>query len=147
MLSKGALKYLKPLKYDPEAERRWSLVPLGGIFWADEIPDFRALSHLPKRDRDSIFRLFSISFRLWDGDELEEDEQAYWDAARTQVPDYPLFRRVDLSPDDRKAQAATRESTIEFFDAVATVADEVSISDDGTFSATIDLTKDEPRSH
>jgi hypothetical protein len=147
MLTEGALGYFRSLKYDPNAERRLSIMPLGGIFWVDEIPDFRALSGLARADRDAIHRLFAIRFKLWDGEELEDDDRAYWDAVCAEVPGCPVIHRVDLSPDDRKAQAAVEKETLAFADAVASVADDVSVSDDGGFVATIDLTKEESQSH
>ncbi len=69
MLSDGAVKYLQPLRYDPNAERRSSTIPMGGIYWADEIPDFHALMDVPKHDRDVIYRLFTIRFKLWAGED------------------------------------------------------------------------------
>ncbi len=62
MLSEGALEYLQTLSYDSDAEGRSCIIPLGGIYWADEIPDFHALLKVPKSDRDLIYRLFSIRF-------------------------------------------------------------------------------------
>ena len=81
MLSEAAVNYLQPLKHNPDAQRHCSMIPLGGIYWDDEIPEFSKLMTVPKDDRDAIFRLFSIRFKLWAGDELDADDQAYWDAA------------------------------------------------------------------
>ena len=80
-MSEAAVNYLQPLKHNPDAQRHCSMIPLGGIYWDDEIPEFSKLMTVPKDDRDAIFRLFSIRFKLWAGDELDADDQAYWDAA------------------------------------------------------------------
>ena len=141
MFSDGALKYLQSLKHDPNSERWSSAIPYIGIFWADEMPDDPAFMNVFKQDRDSIFRLFSIRSKLWAGDELEEDDQSFWDAARAQVPDYPAFHRVDISHDDRKAQAEAEKEALAGFDTVFDMADEVTFEGDGRFSATFDLTK------
>ena len=142
MLSNGALKYLQPLKYDPNAERRSCMIPMGGIYWADEIPDFHALMDVPEQDRNLIYRLFSIRFKLWAGDDLNDGDQSFWDTARSQVPDYPVFQRVHISDDDRAAQAAAEEDAMAGFEALFADADDVTVNVDGSFSATFDLTKD-----
>ena len=144
MLSEAAVNYLQPLKHNPDAQRHCSMIPLGGIYWDDEIPEFSKLMTVPKDDRDAIFRLFSIRFKLWAGDELDADDQAYWDAALEVVPDYPLFRRIELSDDDRAAQLYTEQETLAGFEALFGDADDVNISEDGSWSATFDLTKDRP---
>ena len=143
MLSDGALKYLLPLKHDPKAERRSCMIPMGGIYWADEIPDFHALMDVPEHDRTLIYRLFSIRFKLWAGDDLNDEDQSYWDSARSQVPDYPVFHRVHISDEDRAAQAAAQEDALAGFEALFADADDVTVNDDGSFSVMFDLTKDE----
>jgi len=144
MLSDAAVNFLQPLKHNPDAERFMSMIPLGGIYWDDEIPDFRELMTLHKDDRDSIFRLFSIRFKLWAGDELDAVDQSYWESAQQLVPNYPLFRRIDLSDDDRAAQLQAEQETMAGFEALIGDADEVNVSEDGSWSATFDLTKDQP---
>ena len=112
-------------------------------FPADEIPDFHALIDIPEHDRNQIYRLFKIRFKLWAGDELDAEDQSYWDSARAQVPDYPVFHRVHISDEDRAAQTAAEEGTLAGFEAQFAGADKVTVNDDGSFSATFDLTKDE----
>jgi hypothetical protein len=141
MLSAEALKYLQPLKHDPTAERLSCMLPMGGIYWADEIPDFPALMRVPEQDRNLIFQLFRIRFKLWAGEDLDNDDRSYWDTARSQVPDYPVFHRVHISDEDRVAQAAFEIETLNAFKAFFADADDVTINADGSFSATFDLTK------
>jgi len=145
MLSPGALRYLKPLRYDPGAARISCMIPMGGIYWTDEIPDFHALRALPEADRELIYRLFSIRFKIWAGHELDSDDQRFWDTARSQVPDYPVFHRTDLTPDDRAAQEAAEEDTVAALQALFGGADEVTVGEDGSISGTYDLTKDQPK--
>jgi hypothetical protein len=115
MLSERAIAFLSPLRYEPNAERRSCILPLGGIYWEDEIPDFKVLLKIPEDDRNLIYRLFSIRFRIWEGAKLSECDQDFWDSARSQVPTYPLFQRLDLSADDRQAQAEVEQNAIEGF--------------------------------
>lgn len=116
MLTDGALKFLKPLKHDPNAERLVCMIPMGGIYWADEIPDFRALIEMPEVDRNSVYRLFSIRFRLWNGETLDADDRAYWESAAALVPDYPVFRRAHISGEDRAAQESAEKECLEGFE-------------------------------
>jgi len=146
MLTDGALKYLHSLTFNPCAERLSCMIPMGGIYWSDEIPDFHVLMNVPESDRKQIYRLFAIRFRLWAGEQLTDDDQSYWSATQRLVPNYPVFHRVQISDDDRAAQAAAEQDAMAGFEALFGGADEVKVNDDGSFSATFDLTKGEPQS-
>jgi len=122
------------------------MIPMGGIYWADEIPNFRELMDVPKSDRDLILRLFSIRFKLWAGADLTDDDRSYWDDAQKRIPDYPVFHRVSISADDRAAQAAAEEDAIAGFEAIFGDADGLTVNGDGGFSATFDLKKGHPQS-
>jgi hypothetical protein len=146
MLSARALDYLTPLTYRPNAERRSCVIPLGGIYWADEIPDFNALIKVPESDRNLIYRLFSIRFKIWGGEVLSNSDRRYWDEARSMVPDYPLFRRLQLSLDDQRAQEEVERDALEGFSTLFAEADAVMVTEHEhgvkSFSMTFDLTKD-----
>jgi hypothetical protein len=147
MLSTTAVAFLSPLTYRVHARRRICFVPLGGIYWDDEIPNVRLLLALPSSDRDLIFRLFGIRFRLWAGKELSRDDQSFLDTARSQVPAYALFQRLTLGPDDRRAQEEFEGSAIESFKELFSGADKVEATSEGgvsRFCATFDLTKEPP---
>jgi len=146
MLTDGALKYLSPLMFNPCAERLSCMIPLGGIYWSDEIPDFHALIKLSESDRKQIYRLFAIRFRLWAGEQLTDDDRSYWNGAQRLIPNYPVFHRVQISDDDRAAQVAVEQDAIAGFEALFGGADELKINDDGSFSATFNLTKRKPPS-
>jgi len=83
MLNEASATHLAGLAYRPEAKRCVCLLPLSGIFWEDEIPDFRMLLKMAEDDRDQIYRLFAIRFSIWDGDKLSHDDQRFWDVARS----------------------------------------------------------------
>jgi hypothetical protein len=122
------------------------MIPMGGIYWSDEIPDFRALMDVLEPDRKQIYRLFAIRFKIWAGEVLSDDDQSYWNAAKQLIPDYPVFHRIRISDRDRAAQAAAEQEAVAGFEALLTGADEIKINDDGSFSATFDLTKGQPQS-
>ena len=143
MLKNTAVEYLRGLTYDPSAERYSSILPLGAIYWSDEIPDFKALHELPEEVSDQIFRLMIIRLQVWDDETLSVEDQAFWDDALAQVPDSPLFQRLTLSGEDRAAQLETECSALEFIEQLAATADKFKIDQDGSFSATYDLTKED----
>jgi hypothetical protein len=104
MLSETTLAHLSDLTYRPDAKRRVCLLPLGGIYWEDEMPDLRQIMKIPEDDRNQMFRLFGIRARFWKGEALPADEQRFWDTARSQMPSWALFQRQTISVDDRHAQ-------------------------------------------
>lgn len=111
MLSYYAVAYLDALTYRDDAERVFCLLPIGGIYWEDEIPDPAQFASLSEDDQCQIWRLFAIRIAIWEGAALSEADQEFWDRARRQAPDCPLFRRLDLSSDDRREQDAVKRAT------------------------------------
>jgi hypothetical protein len=147
MLSQTAIDFLSPLTYQENAKRRCCFIPLGGIYWEDEIPDLKVLCNLPEYDRSLVYRLFSIRFRIWKGEKPSKVDQNFWDEARLQVPKYALFRRLKLSLEDQQAQEAVERDILEVLDALFADADEVKITRNkhgtGRFSATFQIEQDE----
>jgi hypothetical protein len=148
MLSKTTLAHLSGLTYRPDAKRQVCLLPLGGIYWEDEMPDLRQIMKtIPEDDRNQMFRLFSIRVRLWKGEALPTDEQLFWDTARSQMPTWALFQRRTISADDRHAQDKAERATTEGLGELLCRADKMSLSaKDGLqrFSATFHLNKEQP---
>ena len=119
-------------------------LPLRGICWEDEIPDIDYWSRIPEKDRDHIFRLFTIRVRIWKRVVLSEAEQQLWDTTLSQVPQWAFFKRNHVSADDQHAQEVAEQGGADVLEALLSDADEVRISEnDGVqnFSATYDLTK------
>lgn len=140
-----AHEYLSRLRFDPKAVRQCCIIPLGGIHWSDEIPDFKALVQMPEDARQCIYRLFSIRFRLWANEALSSDDDIFWCYSERAYPECPILKRTFLSPEDQKAQSECVAEAIEGFDALFSQADKVEIKDGPhgmqSFRATIDLTK------
>ena len=144
MLSETTLGFLSTLTYRADAKRQVCWLPLGGIFWEDELPDIRHLTEIPEDDRNQIFRLFSIRLRLWKGESLPDAERQFWDMTYSQVPNWAFFRRQQISDDDQHAQEQAERGAEDALEALLADANQVSISEkDGvqSFSATFDLTK------
>jgi hypothetical protein len=146
MLSETAIEYLSPLVYREDAKRLCCLLPYSGIYWDDEvISDIGSVLKLSKSDRHLILRLFAIRMQIWHHAELSESDQEFWDCAKAQAPSYPLFRRLILSAEDRRAQDIVSKQGDEWFEALLSFADEIEISEGESgitsYSVTYDLTK------
>ncbi len=115
------------MTYRPDAERLESILPLGGIYWADEL-DFDSMKSLAEPDRDAMFRVVALRMKIWDGETLDADDQAFWDAAQCAVPAWAVFRRLSLSDDDRRAHQHAFSQVVEFFEAMKSEGYEVDLN-------------------
>jgi len=93
--------------------------------------------------------LFSIRFRLWANERLSSEDDIFWCYCAKAYPECPILRRTALNQDDQKAQDACVAETVEAFDALFANADKVEMKSGPhgmqSFSATFDLTKNDPR--
>jgi hypothetical protein len=147
MVSDKTATQLSALTFRADAKRQVCFLPLGGIYWDDEMPDMRDLVQIPEEDQVQVLRMFGIRLRLWKGEALSEADGKHWEEMRSQMPNWALFRREQISPEDLQAQDEAEEQTTKELEAFFVDADEVTITEkDGvqSFSATFKLTKDEP---
>jgi len=111
------------------------------------MPDIRQFVTLPEDDRNELMRLFGIRQKIWKGELISETDQSRWESARLQVPNWPLFKRLELSAEETQAQAEAAEETARGWETFLAEADEVSIrEEDGveTISATFRLSDEPP---
>lgn len=145
MLTIPAIDYLSSLAYRQNAKRRSCLLPLSGIYWEDEIPDFQDFLRIPEEDRLLVYRLFNIRFEIWKDQDLSIEDQIFWQTAIHQVPNCPIFYRMQLTDVDRQAQQQVEEEANAFFGALMEGAESVSFTQvaDGaqSFSIEFDMTK------
>jgi hypothetical protein len=143
MLSDTAKKYLSSLVYNRDAEIVCSIIPMGGIYWADEIPDFRKLRQMPEEARGDIYRLFRIRYALWDGVELSPEDLKFLELARLIVPGCPIFKRLVPADHDLQIQKDIREEMNDIY----RIAEEYSgssekkLNKDGSVTTTWQLKK------
>lgn len=104
MLSVAAVEVLSRLPYQPDAQLLVNVHPFGGVYWADEMPGIRQFIHCLRQDRAVILRMFSIRRELWIAEALSDGDKELWDSIRTQVPTWPLFRRLELTDEDKLAR-------------------------------------------
>ena len=138
MMSDTAKKYLSSLVFSRDAKKMCSLIPLGGIYWSDEISDFRALSRMPDEARGEIYRLFRIRYALWDGVELSAEDLKFLELVRVMVPTCPIFKRLIPTQEDLEAQQGTREEVRGIYEMMEGRSEfvEQEINKDGSMSTT-----------
>lgn len=147
MLSQTAAARLSALTYRSDAERQVCWIPLNGIFWDDEMLPHREFASLSEEDQHQILRLFGIRMKISKSEALAEHHQRLWREVRSQVPNWPLFRRTELSADDHRLQDAVNRDSDQLSEWLLAMADEFTITTkDGieTVSTLADLTKDRP---
>src|SRR5689334_11565668 len=67
MLSANTLAYLSTLTYRADAKLQVSILPLGSIFWDDEMPPMHEFIRFPETDREEVLRVFALRIKIWDG--------------------------------------------------------------------------------
>jgi hypothetical protein len=127
MLTDITLAYLSTLTYHVDAKQGVCVLPLASIHWDDEMPD---LSQVPEEDHDQIFLLFAIRSKLWDEVRLSLDEERLWKQVRSRAPEWALFQRLRLSPDEREAREAIERDCAQALDELFSTADHITISRD-----------------
>ena len=131
-LSPTLVEYLSTLGYRSDAERMESILPIGGIYWADEL-DFVSMRTLSDADRDAMFRVVALRMKIWDADTLGDEDRQFWDDARALAPEWALFRRLTLSDADRRAHQHVFSQVVEFFETLKAEGYDIDLSStDGT---------------
>ncbi|MGE5323447.1 MAG: hypothetical protein ACM3SW_11320 [Actinomycetota bacterium] len=148
MLSPNTLAYLSTLTYRADAKRLVCILPLGSIYWDDEMPPMWELVRVPEADREEVLRVFALRMKIWDREILSEDDQQFWDSVRSAAPSWAIFQRLELSPGDQRERAEAEQACAKEFEEFLADADEVTVSEGKSglqsFSATFRLTEDEP---
>ncbi|MGA2049338.1 MAG: hypothetical protein ABSG96_16695 [Terracidiphilus sp.] len=103
MLSEKSVAILVAQTYRADSDWGVNILPLGSIYWHDELPDMLDLFKRPD-DMSIIYAMFAIRLKLWDGETLSAQDRNMWDAVRQQVPNWALFNRLSLSDEQRLAR-------------------------------------------
>lgn len=124
MFSRETEKVIETLAYDAYAEIRACWLPLGGIYWSDELPKKLFFGFAKEDDRKVIMLLFGIRMSLWNGTVLDSDDEALWQGAQAAYPTWGLFRRLSLSKEERELQEPIEGETLGFFEAFDSLGEE-----------------------
>jgi hypothetical protein len=148
MLSEQTLSHLSALAYRADARRQVCILPLGSIYWDDELPQMGKFAAFPEPDRNEILRVFAIRLKVWDRQVLSDEDRQFWESMRSAAPNWAIFHRLDLSDTDRKEREEIERGCAKEFEEFLASADEVSVEEPKhgmqSFSATFKLNKDEP---
>jgi hypothetical protein len=106
-LTEDTARKIKALRYDHKAEIIYCPLPLGSIYFSDELPD----GLLPERVGDfiQVMRVLGIRVNLWNGLALSEEDRAIWEEASIRFSDWPIFKRLELTLEQRKAHEGVLE--------------------------------------
>jgi hypothetical protein len=108
MLSEQMVARLSALQYRADAKWGVYIEPYSGIYWFDEMPEIELSEDW--EEMGMVFRMFWIRQQLWEGTVLNASDRQLWDAVLRLVPDWPLFRRLSLTNEQRAAwQEVERE--------------------------------------
>ena len=143
MLSANLVPRLSQMPFRPDAELRVSYLPLGSIYWTDELDEIvDELITAEEADGGALLRLFRIRVRIWEGEPLTDADRQFFEEARAQVPGYALFHRLQISEEDLQVHREVAQETAEFWTAFFGSADEgPAVQGEGSmrFSAEFDL--------
>ena len=114
-LSQKAVSILSALQYDPSAGCGFNVTEFGSIFWNDEMPDMFELFG-NAGDRFLIYSMFALRLKTWDGQALTAEDQRLWDSVKAQVPDWPFFKRLFLTNEQKQAREQAEKDVQLFFD-------------------------------
>jgi hypothetical protein len=107
---------LSALPYRPDAEWGVNILPLGSVYWKDELPEMRDM--LDTQDMRTVLRMFGIRLQLWDNEVLSAEDRELWDAVQRQVPDWALFKRLSLSDEQRASRQQAEQQVQQEFDSL-----------------------------
>lgn len=106
-LTEDTARKINALRYDQKAEIIYCPLPLGSIYFSDEVPD----GLLPERVADfiQVMQVLGIRANFWNGLALSEEDQAIWEEANQRFSDWPIFNRLELTSEQRRAHAGVLE--------------------------------------
>jgi hypothetical protein len=122
-VTEDTARRIDALRFDPQASTISCWLPLGSIYFSDEVPD----GMVPGRAGDfiEVMRVLGIRVNLWNGLTLSEEDRAVWEEARRRFPEWPVFKRLELIPEQRKAH----ETVLEEIEGMFGCLDEASEAD------------------
>jgi hypothetical protein len=143
LLTRSGVEMIESLRFDPQAEMRWCLIPLASIYWSDELPSKIFLEFRETIDRELAMRLFAIRINFWNTGQMNGEDLAFWNEAKVRFPSWPVFQRMELTTESRRAHEKVQAEAEQFFVNLSEEADEFELSEEGrysSFSATFKLT-------
>ena len=138
-LSKRGVEIIESLRFEPQAEMRLCLIPLGSVYWSDELPVKMFLEFREAADRDFAMRLFAIRINFWNNGAMKEEDQAFWNEAKARFPSWPIFQRLELTNESKSAHLKVQAEAEQFFVALSELGEMSNEGDYSSFCATFRL--------
>ena len=147
MLSEDAYNKITSLALDPEAKMVCCVLPLGSIFWTDELPDHRLIftSFAPGNDQEFVAKVFALRMRLWTDGRISEGDLEFWENARILFPNWPLFKRLELGKPEREALESIDREIDDFIELFSQGSTEFSVMQSGSDTNSNVDNPDEPQ--
>jgi hypothetical protein len=139
MFTDKTKQIIQSLVFDPNAKTVASLLPLGSIFWTDELPSMRFPAF--GEDMNLIMRLFAIRINFWESGKIADEAKPLWQVAQQTFPDWAFFRRLQLTAQHRQEHEDAQRQMENLFEELNTLGDDFVYSEGsdgfGSFSVTI----------
>jgi hypothetical protein len=134
VLCPECLAQYRALTHDPICGYMLNSIPLCSLEWSDEHPRDGViaspdLNH--QECRTSLIRLVAARTHLWKTGAVPEEAKELWANAQDLIPHWPGFRRLSLSPEERRSLEACAEELADFLGAMAADFPELKLTDQG----------------
>jgi hypothetical protein len=126
-LTEQTIEEIRALRCASDAQIIAALDSIGTVYWSDETTDAMSLLLFTESECEQIQKLFAIRARYWDTGTMGHDDQLYWEESRKQFPNWPIFQRLELSVEQRKALEVATEWREQLAEAVFSLADEIEV--------------------
>ena len=107
------------------------------------------MATLYEEDQREIYRTFGLRMKLWDGEQLGEADQRAWEGMKERAPEWPLFKRLQLSEQDQRERRRIEDQIFAELESFFASADRVTLgkSENGIqeWSATFELVSKKPK--
>ncbi len=107
---------IQGLRFDPNATIRALIQPVATIYWSDEMPKDIELRAFRRPALSFVWSILGIRKRLWATGQIDDAHLRHWTTAQAVMPEWPLFRRLTLSPEEVESQQAAEEELGEVFE-------------------------------
>ncbi len=124
----------RDLTYEPTSDCFLDSIPFCSLVWRDEHPEesgipFPDPNH--KSCRNSILRLAGARTGLWRTGTIAEESKELWAQAQRLIPNWPGFRRLSLSAEQRLSLEACAGELQDFLGAIAKDYPQMTFTDKG----------------
>ncbi len=109
--SEHTVELLQRQRFNPKARQIYDIHPLGTFRWTDELPEeWGTVGIVNLQDRHLVSRLFELRNCFWETGAMTDEDEFFWEDAKRQFPDWPIFLRLHISDELKAKMAEEREN-------------------------------------